>query len=450
MKKFYDASLMSLSDASGKLNIFALAVPIFFQQIFTLLLSTVNTVALMQVSGDAVTAINVASSVLFIPTAILTMPATGILIILCIALGLGEADTVSNAYVSGMRCLFAASAVISVICVAFAMPFMELMNISGTVLDYAVIYFKIRSVFLVLDALIVYLTAVLRAHGRAESTLVSGIIVNAVNALLSVMVVKNIIFSDNKIIGVSVAAVIGQLAGVCYSFGTLYGSKCIKRGGSFKTEIAVKIFKIGIPGGFSILAYNISTMLVTAMVATLGTEMVNTSVFVTNISNYTYKFGYAMAQAGGIMMGRLYGAGNCSKAKSLFAQNIRCIPIINAMLSIAVFVFSNKIMMIFTDNANIIGFSHYLFLASVPVQIFRGMTHVGENALCSAEDTVYTSIVSISSCFLINVLLCWIFCIKLGFGLYGYYIASAVDEGMRGLMYRIRWNKGKPLQKFER
>ena len=73
MKKFYDASLMSLSDASGKLNIFALAVPIFFQQIFTLLLSTVNTVALMQVSGDAVTAINVASSVLFIPTAILTM-----------------------------------------------------------------------------------------------------------------------------------------------------------------------------------------------------------------------------------------------------------------------------------------------------------------------------------------------------------------------------------------
>lgn len=271
-----------------------------------------------------------------------------------------------------------------------------------------------------------------------------------VNALLSVMVVKNIIFSDNKIIGVSVAAVIGQLAGVCYSLGTLYGSKCIKRGGSFKTEIAVKIFKIGIPGGFSILAYNISTMLVTAMVATLGTEMVNTSVFVTNISNYTYKFGYAMAQAGGIMMGRLYGAGNCSKAKSLFAQNIRCIPIINAVLSIAVFVFSNKIMMIFTDNANIIGFSHYLFLASVPVQIFRGMTHVGENALCSAEDTVYTSIVSISSCFLINVLLCWIFCIKLGFGLYGYYIASAVDEGMRGLMYRIRWNKGKPLQKFER
>ena len=52
--------------------------------------------------------------------------------------------------------------------------------------------------------------------------------------------------------------------------------------------------------------------------------------------------------------------------------------------------------------------------------------------------------------FLINVLLCWIFCIKLGFGLYGYYIASAVDEGMRGLMYRIRWNKRKPLQKFER
>ena len=191
-------------------------------------------------------------------------------------------------------------------------------------------------------------------------------------------------------------------------------------------------------------------MFVTAMVASLGKEMMNTNVFVTNISQYTYTFGYAMAQAAGIMTGRLCGAGNCDKAKRLFAQNIRCIPIINALLATVVFVFSNKIMMIFTDNANIIDFSHYLFLANVVVQVFRGMTHVGENALCSVEDTVYTSIVSVSSCFLVNVLLCKIFCIELGFGLYGYYMASAADEGLRGLLYRIRWKRGNPLLKFER
>lgn len=63
-KAIWDKSLLNLNDNSGNLNLFALAIPLFFQQVFTILLGTVNTVALTRVSEDAVTSVNVANMVI--------------------------------------------------------------------------------------------------------------------------------------------------------------------------------------------------------------------------------------------------------------------------------------------------------------------------------------------------------------------------------------------------
>lgn len=240
----------------------------------------------------------------------------------------------------------------------------------------------------------------------------------------------------------------GQFAGLVYTYVSLRLSKYIADGGKFELNSAVRIMKVGVPGGFSLLAYNISSMLVTSMIASLGTQIMNTKVYVSNISNYTYLFGYAVAQAGGIITGHLCGGGEFKKAKMLFAQNIRIIPIINIAFSAAVLIFSAHLIRIFTDEPFIVNLAPRLFLADILVEMFRGMTHIGENALCSIEDTLYTSTVSIVSCFLVNVLLCYAFCIVLKMGLYGYYAACAVDEGIRSLLYRIRWNSGIGLKKF--
>lgn len=43
--KLWDSELFSLDDNNGHLNLFALALPLMFQQIFTLLLGTVNTIS---------------------------------------------------------------------------------------------------------------------------------------------------------------------------------------------------------------------------------------------------------------------------------------------------------------------------------------------------------------------------------------------------------------------
>lgn len=100
--KLYDPSLFTLTDSSGTMNLFSLSVPLFFQQIFTFLLGTVNTVVLTRVSGDAVTAVNVAVSVLSIPIILLTMPSNGAVIILSLTLGSNARKRLGDIYVTGL------------------------------------------------------------------------------------------------------------------------------------------------------------------------------------------------------------------------------------------------------------------------------------------------------------------------------------------------------------
>ena len=446
--KVWDSSLLTLTDSSGKMNLFELAIPMFFQQIFTLLLGTVNTVVLAKVSSDAVTAVNVANSVLNIPNILLMMPSNGTIIVFSIILGMGKKEMSDDTYKTGLIINMAVSFLLSGVLLCFAPRLLKLMNISGTVLENAIIYFRIRSAFLIMQAMITYFTGILRAYGNAKPTMVSGLIVNGVNALLSVMVVSDIIFPGSKIVGVSVGAIAGQLAGAIYSFCIFIKDRPISGNGKYKNSTAIRIMKIGIPSGLSLLAYNISTMIVTALIARLGSKSMNTQVFVSNITGYTHLFGYATALAGSLMIGRLCGAGKFDKAKRLFGQNMRFVPMINTVLAAITFLLSDKLMGIFTSDKSIVQAAHYLFLANIAVECFRGITHVGENALCGIEDTVFTSIVSIAACFGISVLFCWIFIIHLRMGLMGYYLAAMMDEGIRGLLYRIRWSSGVGFRRF--
>ncbi len=150
-------SLLTLTDSSVKMNLIMLAIPMFFQRIFILLLGTVNTIVLTNVSGDAVTAVNVTNTVLNIPYTILEIPSTGAVIIFSIILGRGEKKITGAVYKTGLIINIISSLLGGVGLLCFAPRLLSMMNISG-------------------------------------------IIVNGVNALLSVMVVNNIIFPDNKII----------------------------------------------------------------------------------------------------------------------------------------------------------------------------------------------------------------------------------------------------------
>lgn len=152
----------------------------------------------------------------------------GAMIIISILPGGKKAEKINSIYVSGVRICAELSILLSTACYLLAPYLIGFMQVK-----YGVIYFKIRAVFLILQALATFFTSVLRAYGSSKQTMIYGIITNAVNALISILVVKNVFFAGNKTAGVAFAAVTGQFAGLVYTYVSLRLSKYIADGGKF-------------------------------------------------------------------------------------------------------------------------------------------------------------------------------------------------------------------------
>jgi Na+-driven multidrug efflux pump len=81
------------------------------------------------------------------------------------------------------------------------------------------------------------------------------------------------------------------------------------------------------------------------------------------------------------------------------------------------------------------------------VEIFRGFNHIEENSLRGAGDVVFPMGVSILSCWLMSVFFSYLLGVKMGFGLFGCWIAFGMDEAFRGVNYLIRWRSRKWMKK---
>lgn len=440
--KLIDHSVFTIENSSGRLSLISLSIPLFFQNVFNVLLGTVNTLMLTKVSDDAVTAVNVANTVIDIPITILNMVTNGTLIIISLFLGAAKRKEADKVITTGLAATALFSFAVSLFFCLTAAPVLSLMNLDGEILNSAALYFKIRMVFLCFTGFTNCLTAVMRAHGYALPTLISGLSSNAVNALLSIFVVSPY-FSGDKIAGVAYAAVIGQLVGMIYSALSIVFKKDIPLFSGLSLKCFKKIVGVGVPSGISLFAFTVSAAISTSVVASLGQTAINTKIYTYSISRYTYLLGYAFAQAACILIGRYAGMGEYQKAKTLFTSVRRIIIAIDALFSLSVFLFSTPLIRFFTSDPTIISTAKYIFLIDIAIEMARGNNHMADNALCSVADTLFTSSVSIASCICLSAFGCWFFCIKLNMGIFGYFAASFIDELFRGTLYYIRWCKGK-------
>jgi Na+-driven multidrug efflux pump len=84
-----------------------------------------------------------------------------------------------------------------------------------------------------------------------------------------------------------------------------------------------------------------------------------------------------------------------------------------------------------------------IMLIDIFVEIGRGFNHIEGNSLRGAGDVVFPMMISVTSCWIMSILFSYILGIKFGLGLYGCWIAFAMDEIFRGTFFFLRWRSQK-------
>ena len=440
----YDRELASYMEENGhKVTLFSLAAPIFLETMLRSMMNTVNTLILSRYTETAAGAIGTATTLLNFLMMLFTTIATGVTVIIVQNLGAGNHRRAGEAATLSVAFCGIASLIVGVVMSFFAPQLMGMMNLQGQQLQEAVDYFGIVCKFNVVSSLITVLAAITRSYGKTRINFIIALMMNGFNALFCAIVVFRPFETPlHGITGVATARVLAEIVALLIN---MLFVRNLHIGFDFrallrpKWELIRQIFRFGIPSGVGSFSYSMSTIVTTAIVGSLGTMAITTKTYCSTIAFYSTLVGSALGQATSILIGRNVGRGDMERAYRLCLQSLKVALVCNAGFALVIFALTGPLFRLFFGaSEEIIALARMIMAIDIVVEAARAMNNVEDNALRASGDVVFQAGVALTGCWCISVLFSFIF-VKLGMGLWGVWLAFAMDESIRALVYLGRW-----------
>lgn len=437
---------MAQNKNRGSLPMFKLTFPIAMEQLMRILVSSVDTMMLSSYSNSAVAATGIVSQYVFFLNLIFSVICTGCSIVLAQYIGAEKSKKELNhiAQASAVMMIIV-SVLITIIVIAFTMPLLNCYTLEDDVRQFAwqyfVIYGGICSVF---NAFSLLQGAILRCYGHTNEAMIVSIVANIVN------VAGNAI----SLYGWFGLPVFG-VAGVAWASGAASIVSCImyvffiKRrkdvvfslSGILKVpaESFKMILKVGVPTAGESLSYNVSQIVIMAMISSLGTYAMSAQVYTQTIVRFVFATAVAVGSATQIKAGYYVGAKQSDIAyKNIFIYSLVATSVSMFMI-IVVNLFKSPIVSIFTDIPEVHSLVCTLLIYSAYIEFGRSLNLIYVGALKGAGDIKFPVLYGIASNWGIMVLGSYILGLHFGLGLIGFWIGIGTDETTRGLVMLLRW-----------
>ena len=431
----------------GTVSLFSLGIPMLFETVMNTLQGTVNTAVLSGYSETSVAAVGAVNTIINIVILFATIVAMGSSVVTSSAIGANDEKKAKETAFSAVLVNIIVALCITPLLLINDASLMNFLNLKGDVYRDGIIYFDIRITFIISNYVMSALLSLLKCYGFPKYTFFIGLLVNTLNLIFNVFVIK---FPEiSPVTGVSGVAyscalsnIIGLIVTVCIFCKVKINPKKPDSIKSFFVHSA-SILKIGLPSGLSGAMFSISMMVTTSFVALIGDYALSAKVYFTTILSYVYLFSMSMGSANSLLVGRRFGAGDFELASRMNKQLSRITRVVNLTLSISVILLYRPLMGIFTDNKMVISMALWVFIVDIITEQARAISQVYEYALRAVGDVFVPMIVLICSCWVFSIGLAYFLAIKCGMGLIGLWIGLSIDESVRAILTYSRWHIGK-------
>ena len=427
-----------------KYRLMPLFFPIFLELLFMMLTGAVDTLMLSSEGDQAVGAVGTANTYISIFLIMFSVISSGMMAVMTQYIGAKRPAVAQQALRLGLILNLAAGAVISLILFIFAEPILKAVGIAQDLLDPARIYLRTVGLFCVCNAVAPIYSCYLRAFGHTSATLVGTVLANVVNVALNALF---LFVMEWGVFGVAMATGISRLVNLLWVWSA--SNRRIKPVAEDtkleNREIFRKIIRIGLPAAMETSLYNLAITIVISLLNRMdATGMQATArAYATQICNFSYCAGAALAQANAILVGWRIGARKLAECDRETRKN----ALIGIMLGIgtaSVFaLFAKPILGLFTDDPQMIHLVSLLLVVDIFLEIGRVSNLVFGFALKTSGDATYPMIIAVTFAFLFAAGGTWYFGIHLGWLAVGAYIAMALDECVRAVFMFLRWRSGR-------
>jgi len=427
-------------------NLISLALPMFLENVFNVLLGTVNTAVLSGYSEDAVAATGAVMPLINMFSLIFSVIAIGATVVISNDIGAEKLDRAAKTTTAAVTLCTVAGLLCGVLLTLFAEPIVRCMNLEGAVYEEALLYFRVRMIALVVSAASSVMLALLRCYGHPHATILAGLASNICNLFLSIYVVH---YATHPwfmgVRGIALAVVAGQVISLGIAAVAFVRTAIPMRHPTMREfpPLIGSVLRIGLPTGLSSGSFTISQVITNSFVAVLGPTALSAKVYYTNILSYAYLFSVSVGNANSLLVGRLCGAGRNEHAMALNRAVVKVTIAVNLLISVGIVLLRVPLLSLFTDNAWIIQVSLGVFLVDIITEQARAVSQIYEYALRAAGDVTFTLKILLVSCWVFSVGLAYVLSIPMGWGLIGCWIGLALDETVRAVCTVYRWRSGK-------
>ena len=437
---------MENKKSRGALSMAKLTAPLAMEQVFRLLISSIDTFMLSSFSEKTVAGVGIVAQYAFFLNILFSVVVTGTTIVLAQYLGAQKSDEELNSISRASSVMTTViSLVMTVIVLLTIKPLLACYTIEGEVrkaaCDYFTIYGGICAFFCAFSLL---QSGILRAYGYTKEALYVTIVANLVNVIgnaisiyapfgLPVFGVKGVAWASG--ISMMVSCVLLQII--------IRKKKDIKFNlrGLFKVpyKFYSVILKVGVPTAGESLSYNVAMISTMAMITTLGTNAVNAQIYTQTIIRFAYAIAIAMSSAVQIKVGYFVGAKQSDIAYRKVFKYWICSVAFSMTLVAAFNLVKTPVIKIFTETPEVSGLVVKLLLVSFYIEFGRTMNLIFIGALKGSGDVLFPVIYGIFSMWIIIVGVGFLLGLYLHLGIVGFWLATGTEETTRGIVMLFRW-----------
>lgn len=435
------------STLNKRMGIVALTWPIFIEVLLRTALNTSDVFMLSGYSDKAVSAVGVISQISFFLIIVSTMVSSGTGILIAQYNGASRDEESSHVGVASIVLAIITGLLLSIIAVLGAEYFIPLYQLEPQVEQYAQEYLFISGALTFNVTIGVVLTTILRSHGYSKSPMVINLIAGVINVFGNYCALYQPFgLPVYGVQGVATATVISQTIGLLILIGVVRNKGIdlpLKQFKSVPKAIYQKIIKIGSMNAGEVLSYNMAQITITFFIVQMGTSSLAAFTYAQNIARLSFAFALAIGQGSQIQTGYYIGKGWIDEITSRVQRYFVVGFIASTSITCMVYIFRFEILDLFTQDPEIIALAALLIAGSILLEAGRVFNLIFISCLKATGDIKFPVKMGILSMWGIGVAMSYLLGVHWGYGVFGAWMAIAMDEWFRGLIMVRRWRAKK-------
>ncbi|MGL6260162.1 MATE family efflux transporter [Vibrio sp. WXL210] len=426
-----------------RMSIVALAWPILIEILLRTALGTSDVFMLSGYSDQAVSAVGVITQITFFLIIVSTFVSSGTGILIARYNGEGRHSDSTHVGVASIWLSFAIGALLSVLAMMVAVYFIPLYGLEAQVEQYAKDYLLISGAMTFNVTVGIVLTTILRSHGYSRAPMVVNLISGVLNVAGNyIALYQPFGLPVYGVQGVAIATVTSQVIGTLMLVWITKRSPIalpLNQGKQVPKPIYKSILKIGGMNGGEVLSYNLAQICIVYFVVQMGTASLAAFTYAQNIARFSFAFALAVGQASQIQAGYYIGRGWVESIYKRVHRYFLIGFVVSTVMTVIFYLNRDLILPIFTDQEEILLLASSLLLGSIVLEAGRVFNLIYISALKGAGDVKFPVQMGVLSMWGLSVTMSYILGIHWGYGVIGAWMATALDEWVRGIIMAYRW-----------